>query len=240
MTKSPNIVLVHGAWADGSSWSGVIRRLQEAGYHVAAVQLGLTSLDVDVARTRALLAAQNGPTLLVAHSFGGAVITQLGTDAPNVIGLAYQSAFAPDQGETLKELVSRPPQPPGGVAIHPDQGGYLWLDPAGFLKFFAPDVPVAEARVLAAVQQPISADVLFSQAAFGHPSWRSLPSWYLITTEDQMLPPDVQRLFAKRMGATTTAIAASHAAMVSHPDLVASFIVKAAAAAEATAAVASH
>jgi pimeloyl-ACP methyl ester carboxylesterase len=240
MSKLPNIVLVHGAWADGSSWSSVIRRLQKAGYHVAAVQLGLTSLDEDVARTRALLAAQTGPTLLVAHSFGGAVITQLGTDAPNVIGLVYESAFAPDQGETLKGLLSQPPQPPGGVAIHPDQGGYLWLDPEGFLKFFAPDVPVAEARVLAAVQKPIAAEAMFSQAAFGPPSWRSLPSWYLITTEDQMVPPDAQRLFAKRMGATVTTLAASHAAMVSHPDAVASFIVKAATAAEAEAALAAH
>lgn len=240
MSKSPNIVLVHGAWADGSSWSGVIQRLQKAGHHVAAVQLGLTSLDEDVARTRALLAAQIGPTLLVAHSFGGAVITQLGPDAPNVIGLVYESAFAPDQGETLNGLLNQPPQPPGAVAIHPDQGGFLWLDSAGFLKFFAPDVPVAEARVLSAVQKPIAGNVLFSQAAFGSPSWRSLPSWYLITTEDQMVPPDVQRLFAKRMGATVTEIAASHAAMVSHPDLVANFIVKAAAAAEVKAAVASH
>ena len=195
MSKSPNIVLVHGAWADGSSWSGVIQRLQKAGYHVTAVQLGLTSVDEDVARTRAMVAAQTGPTLVVAHSFGGAVITQLGTDAPNVIGLVYESAFAPDQGETLKGLLSQPPQPPGGAAIHPDHEGYLWLDPAGFVKYFAPDVPVAEARVLAAVQRPISADVLFSPAEFGPPSWRSFPSWYLITTEDQMVPPDVQRLF---------------------------------------------
>jgi pimeloyl-ACP methyl ester carboxylesterase len=240
MSKLPNIVLVHGAWADGSSWSGVIRRLQKAGYHVAAVQLGLTSLDEDVARTRALLAAQTGPTLLVAHSFGGAVITQLGSDAPNVIGLVFESAYAPDQGETLKELLSQPPQPPGGIAIHPDQGGYLWLDPDGFLRFFAPDVPVAEARVLAAVQKPIAAGALLSETAFGPPAWRSFPSWYLITTEDQMLPPDAQRFFAKRMGASVTTLAASHVAMVSHPDVVASFIVKAASAAEAEAALASH
>jgi pimeloyl-ACP methyl ester carboxylesterase len=240
MSKLPNIVLVHGAWADGSSWSSVIRRLQQAGYHVAAVQLGLTSLDDDVTRTRALLAAQTGPTLLVAHSFGGAVITQLGSDAPNVIGLVYESAFAPAQGETLKGLLSQPPQPPGVAAIRPDQGGYVWLDPEGFLKFFAPDVPVARARVLATVQKPIAADVLFSEAAFGPPSWRSFPSWYLVTTEDQMLPPEAQQLFAKRMGATVTTLAASHAAMVSHPDAVASFIVKAATAAEAEAALAAH
>jgi pimeloyl-ACP methyl ester carboxylesterase len=205
------------------------------------VQLGLTSLDEDVARTRALLAMQTGPTLLVAHSFGGAVISQLGSDAPNVIGLVYESAFAPDQGETLKGLLSQPPQPPGVAAIHPDQGGYLWLDPEGFQRFFAPDVPVAQARVLAAVQKPIAAEVLFSEAAFGPPSWRSFPSWYLITTEDQMLPPGAQQLFAKRMGASVTTLAASHAAMVSHPDVVASFIVKAAtAAAKAEAALAAH
>jgi pimeloyl-ACP methyl ester carboxylesterase len=240
MSKSPNIVLVHGAWADGSSWSGVIQRLQKAGYHVTAVQLGLTSLDDDVTRTRALLAAQTGPTLLVAHSFGGAVITRLGSDAPNVIGLVYESAFAPDQGETLKGLLSQPPQPPGVAAIRPDQGGSLWLDPEGFLRFFAPDVPVARARVLAAVQKPVAADALFSEAAFGPPAWRSFPSWYLVTTEDRMLPPEAQQLFAKRMGATVTTLAASHAAMVSHPDAVASFIVKAATAAEAEAALAAH
>jgi pimeloyl-ACP methyl ester carboxylesterase len=240
MSKLPNIVLVHGAWADGSSWSSVIRRLQQAGYHVAAVQLGLTSLDDDVTRTRALLAAQTGPTLLVAHSFGGAVITQLGSDAPNVIGLVYESAFAPAQGETLKGLLSQPPQPPGVAAIRPDQGGYVWLDPEGFLKFFAPDVPVARARVLAAVPKPVAADALFSEAAFGPPAWRSFPSGYLVPTEDRMLTPEAQQLFAKRMGATVTTLSASQAAMVSHPDVVASFIVKAATAAEAEAALAAH
>ncbi len=240
MSKLPNIVLVHGAWADGSSWNSVIGRLQQAGYHVTAVQLGLTSLDQDVAKTRALLAAQTGPTLLVAHSFGGAVITQLGTDAPHVIGLVYESAFAPDKGETLKGLLSQPPQPPGVSGIHPDRVGDLWIDPDAFVKFFAPDVPAAKARVMAAVQKPIAADVLFSEAAFGPPSWRSFPTWYLVTTEDQMLPPDAQRLFAKRMGATVTTVAASHAAMVSQPEAVASFIVKAATAAEERAALATH
>jgi pimeloyl-ACP methyl ester carboxylesterase len=229
--KLPNIVLVHGAWADGSSWSAVIARLQKAGYHASAVQLTLSSFDEDVARTRALLSTQTGPTLLVAHSFGGAIITQLGRDAPNVIGLAYESAFAPDQGETMKAILGQSPQPPGTAAIHPDSRGYLWLEPGGFLKFFAPDVPTAEARVMAVVQKPIAAGVFFSEVPFGPPAWKSLPSWYLVTTADQMIPPDAQRFFAKRIGATVTSIAASHVAMVSHPNDVVRFIVMAAEAA---------
>jgi pimeloyl-ACP methyl ester carboxylesterase len=240
MSKLPNIVLVHGAWADGSSWSAVIQRLQTAGYHASAVQLTLSSFDEDVARTRALLASQTGPTLLVAHSFGGAIITQLGADAPNVIGLVYESAFAPDQGETLKAILNQPPQPAGVAAIHSDARGYLSLDPDGFVKFFAPDVPLADARVLAAVQKPIAAAVLFNETPFGPPAWKHLPTWYLVTTNDQMLPPDAQRFFAKRMGATVTSVAGSHASMVSHPDAVADFIVKAAEAAKAMAMAGAH
>lgn len=226
--KLPNIVLVHGAWADGSSWSAVIQRLQNAGYHVSAVQLTLSSFAEDVARTRALLAAQTGPTLVVAHSFGGAIITQLGADAPNVIGLAYESAFAPDQGETMKALLSQPPQPPGAAAIYPDARGFLWLQPDGFVKFFAPDVPPIEARAMAAAQTPIAASMLFDETPFGSPAWKNFPTWYLVTTDDQMVPPDAQRFFAKRIGATVTSLAGSHASMVSHPDAVANFIVKAA------------
>jgi pimeloyl-ACP methyl ester carboxylesterase len=231
MSKLPNIVLVHGAWGDGSSWDAVIQRLQKAGYHASAVQLTLTSFDEDVARTRALLAAQTGPTLLVAHSFGGAIITQLGSDAPNVIGLAYESAFAPDEGETLKALLSQPPQPAGGTAIHPDARGFLWLEPAGFVKYFAPDVPPTKARVMAAVQKPIAASELFHETPSGSPAWKHFPTWYLVTTDDQMLPPDAQRFFSKRMGATVTSLAGSHASMVSHPDAVTRFIMKAAEAA---------
>jgi pimeloyl-ACP methyl ester carboxylesterase len=227
----PNIVLVHGAWSDGSSWSAVIKRLQRAGYHASAVQLTLSSFDEDVARTRALLAAQAGPTLVVAHSFGGAIITQLGFNAPNVIGLVYVSAFAPAQGETMKDILSQPPQPPGGAAIQPDARGYLWLEPDGYVKFFAPDVPPSDARVMAAAQKPIAAGVLLNETPLGPPAWKVLPTWYLVTTDDQMLPPAAQRFFAERMGATVTSVAASHASMVSHPDAVANFIMKAAAAA---------
>ena len=228
MSTLPNIVLVHGAWADGSSWSAVIGRLQKAGYQTSAVQLTLSSFDEDVARTRALLAAQTGPTLLVAHSFGGAIITQLGSDAPNVIGLVYESAFAPDQGETMKAILSQAPQPAGGAAIRPDARGFLWLEPEGYVKFFAPDVAPIEARVMAAVQKPIAAGVLLSETPFGPPAWKSLPAWYLVTTSDQMIPPDAQRFFAKRMGATTTEIKSSHVVFMSHPKEVATVIESAA------------
>jgi len=222
-----NIVLIHGAWADASSWSEVIRRLQKAGYTVTAVQLGLTSLDDDVARTRGVLASQTGPTLLVAHSYGGAVITQLGANAPNVVGLVYESAFAPDEGETMKALINGGPPPAGASAIRPDKQGYLWLDPEGFVKFFAPDVNPIEARVMEAVQKPISAATLLGEQPFGPPAWKSFPTWFLITENDQMLPAAAQRLFAKRMNATVTSVAGSHVSMVSHPDQVADFIMRA-------------
>jgi pimeloyl-ACP methyl ester carboxylesterase len=222
-----NIVLVHGAWADASSWSRVIRRLQKAGYRVTAVQLGLTSLDDDVGRTRGVLASQTGPTLLVAHSYGGAVITELGANAPNVVGLVYESAFAPDEGETMKGLVNGGPPPAGAAAIRPDKQGYLWLDPEGFVKFFAPDVNPIEARVMEAVQKPISAATLLGEQPFGPPAWKSFPTWFLITKNDQMLPVAAQRLFAKRMNATVTTVAGSHVSMVSHPDQVADFIMRA-------------
>jgi pimeloyl-ACP methyl ester carboxylesterase len=227
--KVPNVVLVHGAWADGSSWSGVVQRLQKASYHVTAVQLALQSLDDDVARTRAVLASQTGPTLLVAHSFGGAVVTQLGASAPNVVGIVYESAFAPDEGETMKGLLAKGPAPAGSRAIRPDKTGLLWLDADGFTQFFAPDVATDQARVLAAVQKPIAAAELQGDRAFGKPAWKGMPTWFLVTEADQMLPPDAQRAFAKRMGATVVALpGASHAAMVSHPDEVAALIMKAA------------
>jgi pimeloyl-ACP methyl ester carboxylesterase len=237
MSNRPNIVLVHGVWGDASSWSAVIQRLQSAGYHASAVQLTVSSFDEDVERTRALVAAQDGPTLVVAHSFGGAIVTRLGAEAPNVIGLVYESAFAPDEGETMKALLSQAPQPRRAAAIQPDARGYLWLDAAGFVKFFAPDVPPAQSRVLAAVQKPIAARVFFDETPFGPPAWKHLPTWYLVTTEDQMIPPDAQRFFAQRMGATVTTLAGSHAAMVSHPQTVTNFILQAADAAASRVAV---
>jgi pimeloyl-ACP methyl ester carboxylesterase len=223
-----NIVLVHGAWADGSSWSGVIERLQKTGAIVTAVQLDMTSLAGDVARVRQTLNAQSGPTILVAHSFGGATITALGKDAPNVVGLVYLSAFAPDQGESLKALVTGEPQPAVGAAIRPDAQGFLSLDRDGFLEYFAPDVNPTQARVLAAVQKPIAASEFMDESPFGEPAWKSLPSWFLITEQDQVVPPVAQRLMAQRAGATIREIASSHVSMISHPDVVAELILTAA------------
>ena len=223
----PNIVLVHGAWADGSSWDGVIQRLQKAGYYVTAVQVPNNSLDDDVARTRGVLAEQSGPTILVGHSFGGAIITQLGKDTPNVVGLVYVSAFAPDKGESMKALTSGP-QPPGAAAIRPNKLGLLLLDREGFLKFFAPDVEPTKARVMATTQTPIAASEFLGDELFVEPSWKNLPSWFLVTTEDQMIPPEVQQLFAKRMNAVVSTVKGSHASIVAHADVVANFIIKAA------------
>ena len=226
--KVPNVVLVHGAWADGSSWSGVIQRLQKAGYNVTAVQLALASLDADAANVRNVLSMQSGPTLLVAHSIGGAVITKLGPTAPNVVGLVYESAFAPAEGESLKAILSQGPPPASAAAIKADKQGLLWLDPAGFRQYFAPDVDAAQERVMAAVQKPLAASEFMSDEKFGPPTWKSFPTWFIVTEQDQMIPPDAQRLFAKRMGATVSSLAASHVAMVSHPDEVAAIIMKAA------------
>lgn len=224
--SATNMVLVHGAWVDGSSWSGVIERLQKAGYTVTAVQLDLTGLSEDVERVRQVLSAQTRPTILVAHSFGGAVITKLGKDTPNVVGLVYVSAFAPDEGETMKGLITGGPQPAGGAAIRPDEYGYIWLDRNGFVQYFAPDVEPAQARVLASVQKPIATNSFLGEDPFGEPAWKSLPSWYLVTEQDQMILPDAQRFMAQRAGATISSIAASHVSMLSHPDVVATLIVR--------------
>ena len=223
-----NIVLVHGIWADGSSWSGVIERLQKTGMTVTAVQLDMTSLAGDVTRIRQALSTQTGPTILVAHSFGGAIITALGKDTPNVVGLVFLSAFAPDQGETMKALVTAEPQPAVGAAIRPDTQGLLWLDRDGFVEYFAPDVHPTQAHMLAAVQKPIAASEFMDETPFGEPAWKSLPSWFLITQQDQVVPPVAQRLMAKRAGATTREVASSHVSMISHPDVVTELILTAA------------
>ena len=238
MNPRPNIVLVHGAWADGSSWSAVIQRLQGDGYHVAVAPLLMTSLEADVARVRQLVAAQTGPTLLVGHSFVGAIMSQLGTDAPNVVGLAFESAFAPDQGETMKTLITGGAQPPGAVAIRPDANGLLWLDPDGFVQYFAADLDPVRARVLCATQRPIAASELLGDEPLGVNAWKTLPFWYLVTEQDLMLPPAAQQNFAQRIGATVTTIASGHVAMVSHPDAVAAFIRQAAIAVAANGSVA--
>jgi pimeloyl-ACP methyl ester carboxylesterase len=216
MNARPNIVLVHGAWADGSSWSAVIERLQAHGYNVTAPQFPLTALAHDVARLRQVLARQNGPTLVAGHSYGGQIITALGTDAPNVVGLVYIAAFALDEGESIGALLSQGPVTPALAHLSIDQQGFAWLPEDDFVHHFAADVDPVKAKVMYAVQQPLSWAAL--EDVMGVPAWKALPSWYLVADGDQTIPPDAERLFAKRMGATTVEIPTNHVAMVSHPD----------------------
>jgi pimeloyl-ACP methyl ester carboxylesterase len=217
-----NIILVHGAWADGSCWSGVIERLQADGYHVTAPQFPETSTADDVGRLRQVLNLQDGPTIVAGHSYGGQVMTALGTDAPNVAGLVYIAAFGLDEGESLGALLSQGPTPPALAHLFTDKQGFMWQPQDDFVQHFAADVDPVRAKVMHAVQQPI-ADSTFSDA-MGFPAWKSLPSWYLVATQDQAIPPEAQRMFASRMGASTIEVPASHVAMVSHPDETAQLI----------------
>jgi pimeloyl-ACP methyl ester carboxylesterase len=219
MRPRPNVVLVHGAWADGSSWSSVIERLQADGYHVTAPQFPLTSLADDVARLRHVLRLQDGPTVIVGHSYGGQVMTALGTDAPNVVGLVYIAAFAIDEGESLGGLLSQGPPTPALAHQFIDNRGFVWLTEDDFVNHFAGDVDRVKAKVLYAVQQPLAASAF--DEVMTVPAWRFVPSWYLVAQDDQALPPDAQRLFAKRMNATTIEVPSGHLAMVSHPAEVA-------------------
>src|ERR1700761_6950281 len=229
MDNRPSIVLVHGAWADGSSWSGVIERMQADGYRVTAPQFPLTSLADDVARLRQVPDLQARPALLAGHSYGGQIITALGTDAPNAVGLVYVAAFAIDKGESLGALLSQGPTPPALAHLFTDKQGFGWLPEDDFVNHFAADVDPVRARVMYAVQQALTGSSFTD--VMGVPAWRSLPCWYLVATEDQAIPPDAERMFASRMGATTIEVPSSHVAMVSHPDEVAQLIASAAAAA---------
>ena len=222
MSTRPNIVLVHGAWADGSSWSEVIERLQADGYHVTAPQFPMGDLAGDVARLREVLQAQDGPTIVAGHSYGGQVMTALGMDAPNVAGLVYIAAFGLDQGESLGGLLSQGPVTPALAHLFTDQQGFGWLPEDDFVNHFAGDVDPVKARVMYAVQQPLAMSAFGD--VMGVPAWKTLPSWYLVATNDQALPPDAERQFAARMGATTVEIPSSHVAMVSHPGDVAQLI----------------
>ena len=226
MSDRPNIVLVHGAWADGSCWSGVIERLQADGFNVRAPQFPESSLDADVARLRQVLELQEGPTVVVAHSYGGQIITA-GADAPNVVGLVYVAAFALDEGESVGALLADAPPSPALANMITDEHGFAWLAEDDFLKHFAADVEPTRARVMYAVQQPLTLSVF--NDVMGPPAWKSHPTWYLVAENDEVIPPDAQRLFAGRMGATTTELTSSHVAMVSHPAEVAALIETAAA-----------
>jgi pimeloyl-ACP methyl ester carboxylesterase len=215
MKAWPNIVLVHGAWADGSSWSPVIERLQAHGYRVTAPQFPLTSLADDVGRLRHVLALQDGPTVIAGHSYGGQVMTALGNDAPNVVGLVYIAAFGLDEGESLGGLLAQGPPTPALAHQFVDEEGFVWLTEDDFVNHFAGDVDPVKAKVLYAVQQPLSTSA-FSDV-MSVPAWKSLPSWYLVAQDDEALPADAERMFANRMGATTIEVPAGHLAMVSHP-----------------------
>lgn len=221
-----NIVLVHGAFADGSSWSKTIPLLQDKGFRVTAVQIPLTSLADDVAVVKQLLESLTGYTILVGHSYAGGVITQAAANVANVVGLVYIAAYAPDEGESLSDLRKHFPAPPSSSHIHPIYDEFLHVDPDTFPEVFAQDVDTVEARVMAAVQKPIarrSFDDKVTQAA-----WKSKRSWYVVSANDRMILPELERFMAKRIGATVISLPSSHASMVSHPTEVANLIIEAA------------
>jgi pimeloyl-ACP methyl ester carboxylesterase len=220
-----NIVLVHGGFVDGSGWAGVYKALKKNGYDVTIVQNSTTSLADDVATTKRAIALQNGPVILVGHSYGGAVITEAGND-PKVAGLVYIAAFAPDRGESVSSLIKNAPPGAPVPPIMPPVDGYLLLDKAKFPASFAGDVSPDEAAFMADSQVPWGVNAL--AGTISEPAWKAKPSWYLLTTEDRMIPPDAQRQMSKRAGATVVEVKGSHAVYVSQPQSVALLIEKAA------------
>jgi pimeloyl-ACP methyl ester carboxylesterase len=218
-----NIVLVHGAWADGSSWSKVIPILQNAGHRVIAVQLAEHSLADDVATVKRAIELVGGPTILVGHSYGGFVITNAGYNNQNVTGLVYIAAFAPDEGESLLTFIDPATLPPGFLVV--DSGGFAYINPDMFPQAFAQDVNSTEAGIMAAVQTPTNQSILGEKS--GPPAWKQLPTWYQVSEDDRIIPPDGERQFAQRMNATTLSINSSHASPVSHPDEIAQLILNA-------------
>ncbi len=222
-TNATNIVLVHGLWADGSSWSKVIPILQNAGHKVIAVQLAARSLADDVATVKRAIDLVGGPTILVAHSFGGFVITNAGYNNKNVTGLVYVAAFAPDEGESAVNFVPVASLPPG--LLVPDSGGFVYLNPKMFHGAFIQDANATEAETLAAVQKPAHQS-LFTEKS-GPPAWKQLPTWFEVSEGDHIIPPDVERMFAKRMNATTISLNSSHASLVTHPAEIAELILNA-------------
>jgi pimeloyl-ACP methyl ester carboxylesterase len=222
---SAAVVLVHGGFVDGSGWKDVYKILKKAGYKVSIVQNPTSSLADDVAATKRIVAAQNMPVILVGHSYGGAVITEAGND-PTVVGLVYIAAFAPDRGESVAALIKNPvpgaPVPP----ILPPQDGYLSLDKERFPASFAADVGAEKAAFMADSQVPWGVDAL--NGTITEPAWRTKPSWYLVATDDKMIPPPAQRFMSKRAGSSVVEVSGSHAVYVSKPQAVATLIEKAA------------
>jgi pimeloyl-ACP methyl ester carboxylesterase len=222
-TGAKTVLLVHGAWADGSSWSKVIPLLEAKGLHVVAVQIPLTSFADDVAATQRAIALEDGPVVLVGHSYGGAVITEAGND-PKVVGLVYVSAVAPDQGESALGLITSV-QTPVGSELRPDKSGFLKLTPKGIAEDFAQDLSAKEIAVLTATQVPTSVTAMKGEVTT--PAWKSKPSWYIIAANDRAISPDLEAAQAKKIGATTTTVASSHVIMLAQPAKVASVILNA-------------
>jgi pimeloyl-ACP methyl ester carboxylesterase len=211
-----NIVLVHGAWADGSGWKGVYDILTKDGYKVSVVANPDTGLADDVAATQRVLDLQVGPVILVGHSYGGTVITEAGAD-PKVVGLVYIAAFAPDEGETMAKYL-----PKGPLPITVSKDGLAFFNHDAFLGAFAPDVPMATRAFMYDAQVPLALSVF--SAPITHPAWKSKPSWYLVSSQDQIIPPDVERMYGKRIKAVVSEVAGSHVAFISHPDVAARVI----------------
>jgi pimeloyl-ACP methyl ester carboxylesterase len=223
--KVKNIVLVHGGFVDGAGWEGVYKILKKDGYNVSIVQNPTISLADDVVTTKRVLAAQDGPVILVGHSYGGAVITEAGND-PKVTGLVYITAFAPDKGESVASLIKDPPPGAPVPPIEPPQDGYLFLEKSKFPAAFAADVDPDKAAFMADSQVPWGVAAL--TGAISEPAWRAKPSWYLVVTDDKMIPPAAQRAMSKRAGSTVVEVPGSHAIYVSQPGPVAALIEKAA------------
>jgi len=223
--KAKTVVLVHGGFVDGSGWEGVYKILRKDGYTVSIVQNPTISLADDVAATKRIVAAQNGQVILVGHSYGGAVITEAGND-PKVAGLVYITAFVPDKGESVATLIKDPPAGAPVPPIMPPQDGYLFLDKAKFPAAFAGDVDAEKAAFMADSQVPWGVEAL--SGTISEPAWKTKPSWYLVATDDKMIPPPAQHFMSKRAGSTVVEAAGSHAIYVSQPDAVASLIERAA------------
>jgi pimeloyl-ACP methyl ester carboxylesterase len=222
-TAKPTIILVHGGWADGSSWGKVITTLKNAGHRVIAVQLPLHNSADDIATVKRAIELAGGPVLLVGHSYGGFVITNAGSNNPNVTGLVYVAAFAPDEGESLGTFVTPAILPPGIIIA--DSAGLTYLNPDMFHDAFAQDVNTTEADIMAIAQKPFNQSI-FAEPS-GPPAWKQLKTWYQVSDSDHMIPPDTQRMFAQRMNATTISIDTSHSSYVAHPDEIAQLIINA-------------
>src|SRR5215469_965409 len=219
-----NIVLVHGAWADAGSWDKVIPILQKAGHHVIAVELPEHSLADDVATTKRAINLIGGPVTLVGHSYGGMVITNAGSNNPNVKNLVYIAAFAPKEGQSIGEFVNPSMFPPG--ALKQDEGGFVYLsNPKILHELFAQDLDPAHASTLFVVQKPIKASIFAEKS--GPPAWKQHPTWYQVSDNDRTIPPDIERMFAKQINATTISLPSSHVSYISHPNEVAEFILNA-------------